>query len=127
MFQGLAADGAKLALWHVWRAGYKITNFVHDELVVAVPKNRNLAREAEQIAQLMRTGMQEVVPDIRIDVEWDLVDRWSKDASVELDEAGYLVTDLPSGDLVQVGDQQVVCLGGVPAAMSPLSSVGSTV
>ncbi len=91
MFQGLAADGAKLALWHVWRAGYKITNFVHDELVVAVPKSANLAQEAENIAELMKLGMQEVVPDIQIDVETQIVSRWSKDAIVDLDERGYLL------------------------------------
>ena len=87
----MAADGAKLALWHVWRAGYKIVNFIHDELVVAVLKTENLVREAEQISALMRAGMHEVVPDIHIEVEWDVVDRWSKDASVKLDERGYLL------------------------------------
>ena len=36
VFQGLAADGAKLALWQLYRAGYRIVNFVHDEIVVEV-------------------------------------------------------------------------------------------
>ena len=28
-FQGLAADGAKLALWEVAKRGYQICNFIH--------------------------------------------------------------------------------------------------
>jgi hypothetical protein len=30
VFQELAADGSKLALWLLWRAGYRIVNFIHD-------------------------------------------------------------------------------------------------
>jgi hypothetical protein len=63
----------------------------------------------------------------RIDVDAQIVDRWSKDASVELDAAGYLVADSPSKAPVPVGSQQLVCLEDIPAAMSPLSSVGSVV
>lgn len=37
VFQGLTSDGAKLALWLVWRAGYRVVNFVHDQLLVEVP------------------------------------------------------------------------------------------
>lgn len=58
-----------------------------------------------QIAQLMCAGMHEVVPDIHIEVEWDVVDRWSKDASVKLDDPGYLVSEPPSDAAVQVGTE----------------------
>src|SRR5262249_11263560 len=37
IFQGLAADGAKLALWKLWRADFRIVNFIHDEVLVEVP------------------------------------------------------------------------------------------
>ena len=37
IFQGPAADGAILGLWLVWRAGHKIVNFVHDQVVVNAP------------------------------------------------------------------------------------------
>ncbi len=111
---------------HVWRAGYKITNFVHDELVVAVPKTENLAQEAEQIAVLMRAGMHEVVPDVHIEVDAQIVDRWSKDASVELDNGGYLAVDSPTKVPAQVGTSaqgQVV----TPVTMSPLRVAASVV
>jgi hypothetical protein len=68
MFQGLAADGAKLGLWHVWRAGYRIVNFIHDELLVVVPTESNLALHAASIRHPMLKGMREVVPDVRVDV-----------------------------------------------------------
>jgi hypothetical protein len=34
VFQGGAADGAILGLWKVWRVGYKVVDFVHDQVVV---------------------------------------------------------------------------------------------
>jgi hypothetical protein len=37
VFQGLAADGAIYGLWLVWRAGHKIVNFIHDQLVIEAP------------------------------------------------------------------------------------------
>jgi hypothetical protein len=36
-FQGLAADGAKLALWRLVREGYRVVGFVHDEVLVELP------------------------------------------------------------------------------------------
>ena len=46
VFQGLAADGAKLGLWNLWRAGFRIVNFIHDEVLVEVPAKSNLAHQA---------------------------------------------------------------------------------
>lgn len=43
LFQGLAADGAKLALWKLWRAGYRIVNFLHDEVIIEVPADTRQA------------------------------------------------------------------------------------
>jgi hypothetical protein len=42
VFQGLAADGAKLALWLLWRAGYRIVNFIHDEVLIEIPVDSRL-------------------------------------------------------------------------------------
>ena len=101
---------------------------MHDELVVAVPKDSHLSQDAERVAHLMRKGMQEVVPDVRIDVDWDVVDRWSKGASVELNDAGFLVADSPTKALTQVGTdapKPVVSLGGAPVTLMSLSSTGS--
>jgi len=88
MFQGLAADGAKLGLWHVWRAGYGIVNFIHDELLVAVPAESNVALHAASVKHLMLKGMRAVVPDVRVDVEYAITDRWYKSGEIEVGDKG---------------------------------------
>jgi DNA polymerase I-like protein with 3'-5' exonuclease and polymerase domains len=81
VFQSLAADGAKLALWKLWRNGFRIVNFVHDEIVVELPKQDDSAlyKELEEmVKRLMVEGMREVVPDVRITVESNISDCWTK-------------------------------------------------
>ena len=97
-FQGLAADGAKLALWLLWRAGYRIVNFVHDEILIEVPAESNLKEHAETIRELMISGMKWVVPDVRIDVEYAASTRWYKAAEAVYDDDGNLVPWEPADD-----------------------------
>jgi DNA polymerase I-like protein with 3'-5' exonuclease and polymerase domains len=80
VFQGLAADGAKLALWLLWRAGYRIVNFIHDQVLVEVPADSNLRWHAERIRRLLIEGMRQVVPDVHVDVSYAATARWYKDA-----------------------------------------------
>ncbi len=82
VFQGLAADGAKLALWRLWRAGFRIVNFIHDQVLIEIPKStpRERMAYARRIRDHMIEGMREVVPDIRIDVRFAASDRWYTDA-----------------------------------------------
>ncbi len=80
VFQGLAADGMKLALWLLFRAGYRIVNVIHDQVLVEVPANSDLKAHADRIRQLMITAMKLVVPDVNIDVSYAATDRWHKDA-----------------------------------------------
>jgi hypothetical protein len=96
VFQGLAADGAKLALWLLWRAGYRIVNFVHDQVLIEVPAGSNLKEHAENIRALMIEGMKAVVPDVKTDVKYAAVDRWYKDAEAVFDSRGELVLWHPS-------------------------------
>jgi hypothetical protein len=91
VFQGLAADGAKLGLWLLWRAGFRIVNFIHDEVLIEVPAKSNLAHQAEMIRHLMIEGMKAVVPDIRVDVEYAASDRWCKEAKTVWDDRGRMV------------------------------------
>jgi len=90
IFQGLAADGAKLALWRLWRGGYRIVNFVHDQMLIEVPAGtaRDRFQHAETIVQHMIDGMRDVVPDVRITVSFAAADRWYKDATAVLDPTG---------------------------------------
>jgi hypothetical protein len=91
LFQGLAADGAKLALWKLWRAGYRLVNFLHDEVIVEVPEGDDLRHHAETIRQLMVEGMREVVPDVSIEVEYAAAARWYKSAHERSDAEGRLL------------------------------------
>jgi hypothetical protein len=69
LFQGAAADGAVLALWRVWRAGYKLVDFVHDQLVVESPADGRVKERVAHVEALMREGMLEVVPGMVVKVE----------------------------------------------------------
>jgi len=100
-FQGLAADGAKDALWHVTRECYdprsalfgsRVPFFAHDELFSEHPEPA--AHEAaHRIAEIMRERMQAWLPDVKIPaLEPALMRRWSKSAK-GVYVAGRLVPD----------------------------------
>lgn len=78
VFQGLAADGAKIALWNLWRAGFRIANFIHDQVLVEVPADADLKSVAGQVKQIMVESMAQVVPDVQVRVESAYRSRWSK-------------------------------------------------
>lgn len=67
-FQGLAADGAKLALYNLDKRGYKIVGFIHDEIVCEVPKNK-VDKLLKPMEDIMVNSMREVVPDVSVGVE----------------------------------------------------------
>lgn len=68
-FQGLAADGAKLALYNLDKNGFKIVGFVHDEIVCEIDNDSSSERVLELMGEIMIKSMQQVVPDVRISVE----------------------------------------------------------
>lgn len=90
VFQGLAADGAKLALWRLWRAGFRIVNFIHDQVLVEVPVGtaRDRMRHALEVRRHLIDGMCELVPDVRVEVSYAATDRWFKDAEAVTDPSG---------------------------------------
>lgn len=99
-FQGLAADGVKLALCAVSQACYaepssplfgsRIVAMIHDELDLEVPADR--ANEAAaQCVQLMEREMQKVTPDVPHKAVPALSTAWLKEAEEKRDEKGRLV------------------------------------
>lgn len=76
-FQGLAADGAKIAMYYLDHAGFNIVAFVHDEIVSEVPEDKaeEMLKEQERI---MIEAMKQVVPDVKISVESMITKRYSK-------------------------------------------------
>jgi DNA polymerase I len=93
-FQGLAADGAKSAMWLITRDCYKpgsplygshIAFFLHDEFIVEVPEG-NATAAARRMTELMQKGMCERwITDVPVPVpEPTLMRRWSKEAKSEV-------------------------------------------
>lgn len=89
-FSGLAADGAKLAMYNLYQIGFRLVAFIHDEIVVEVPEDGDLDADARLVDQVMCESMQEVTGDIPIKCECCLSRRWSKGAAPVYDEHGKL-------------------------------------
>ena len=69
LFQGVAADGAISALWFLWRAGYRIVAFVHDQVVIESPADDRVLERKAHIENLLIEGMHTVIPDTLVKVE----------------------------------------------------------
>eukprot|EP01102_Stenamoeba_stenopodia_P020832 TRINITY_DN825_c0_g1_i5.p1 TRINITY_DN825_c0_g1~~TRINITY_DN825_c0_g1_i5.p1 ORF type:complete len:156 (-),score=29.69 TRINITY_DN825_c0_g1_i5:164-631(-) len=65
-FSGLAADGAKLALWNLTMIGYRVVGFIHDEIVIELPETCNLEKEKEIIEKVVCESMQVMTGNIPI-------------------------------------------------------------
>ena len=86
-FQGLAADGAKRALFRLVLAGFRVVGFVHDEILVELPDQGGYVDRAivESVVQIMRESMEEMTYGIPVTCEYALCDRWSKNAELIVD------------------------------------------
>ena len=89
-FQGLAADGAKLAMWELLKAGYRIVGFVHDEFLIELSVLDDCTAEAVKIEHICCEAMQRLVGDIPVRCEYALMDRWYKEAEAVFDDKGKL-------------------------------------
>lgn len=86
IFQSVAADGGLLALWKLFRAGYRVVAFVHDEIVVEIPVDSDRESHAAEIARLMIEGMHEVIPGMLVKVEAFVSPSFSKAEAVFTDK-----------------------------------------
>jgi DNA polymerase I-like protein with 3'-5' exonuclease and polymerase domains len=74
-FQGDAADGAKAALWELYRRGARVVAFIHDEILIEV----RTAEEAEEWRQVMVNSMSGVLNGFPVTVATTgLIDYWGK-------------------------------------------------
>jgi len=97
-FQGMAADGCKIALYRLVKAGFRVTTFVHDEVLVELPFADDYQESAEQIERIMIESMRDFCPDVRISVDYSISSRWSKYAEKVKDSTGRLICWSPSDD-----------------------------
>lgn len=116
LFQGPAADGAILGLWLIWRKGYKIVDFVHDQVVVESPADAQIKERVSDIESLMKQGMAMVIPGMPVKVEsvvtaslnkkhldprydpktWELLDASRMPDRRGDDRSGSVTMDLPA-------------------------------
>jgi hypothetical protein len=123
-FQGLAADGAALALFALVREGFKVTGFVHDETLFELPDeggyvSESVVRRIEKIKKEAMTGV--LGCDIPVSVESALSVCWSKEAKL-LVEDGRVYPWRPLDDFLaelqlagftwRLGDNDQLCLDG---------------
>lgn len=81
-FQGLAADGGKLAVYRLFREGFRVVAFIHDEILVELPDRGGYVdlSDVHAVERIMIEEMESVVPGVPIGVESTVSDRWSKSA-----------------------------------------------
>lgn len=109
-FQGLAADGAKLALYRLVAEDFRVVNFIHDEFLIEVPESADQTAWARQVEQILIEEMQRVVPDIPIKVEYALMRRWYKGAEACFQD-GILLPSKPvvkDGKTIWIPDREEV-------------------
>jgi DNA polymerase I-like protein with 3'-5' exonuclease and polymerase domains len=82
-FQGLAADGAALALFDLVKEGFRVVGFVHDEVLVELPDEGGYVSEEKvrRVEDILRRNMEGVlVGGIPVGCEAALSRRWNKKA-----------------------------------------------
>ena len=89
-FSGLATVGAKLALWGLYRAGFRAIAFVHDEVLIELPINADHTEAAKRIDRILCETMEELTGSIPIACEFALSDRWYKSAEAVFNSSGEL-------------------------------------
>lgn len=88
-FQGLAADGAGLALYELIKAGFRVVAFVHDEVLIELADEGGYVSAARvRIAEaIMCAAMASVLGcDIPVSTEATLSERWDKAAKLIQEE-----------------------------------------
>ena len=103
MFQGLAADAAKEACYAAVKAteigslkGWRIWNFVHDEILMRGPVG-DCDRAARELERIMVAAGRNWIPDVPIVANPTAMDRWSKSAKLVLDPEGRIVPCIIGG------------------------------
>eukprot|EP01130_Rhizamoeba_saxonica_P004343 TRINITY_DN1777_c1_g1_i2.p1 TRINITY_DN1777_c1_g1~~TRINITY_DN1777_c1_g1_i2.p1 ORF type:complete len:792 (+),score=162.34 TRINITY_DN1777_c1_g1_i2:402-2777(+) len=89
-FSGLAADGAKIAMWDLFAKGYEVVAFIHDEMIIEIPEESDWDAEVENINSIVCGAMQSLTPTVPIKASYGLSMCWSKNVEAVYDENGKL-------------------------------------
>jgi DNA polymerase I-like protein with 3'-5' exonuclease and polymerase domains len=79
-FQSLTALATKCALWNLYTKGYKMINFVHDEVIFELPEDDKLKPTIKEIEDIMVSSVANVIKGVKIKVEATVMRHWSKEA-----------------------------------------------
>jgi hypothetical protein len=85
-FQGIAADGAKIALWNLFRSGFRVVAFIHDEFLIELPVDSDHTEEASRIDRILCESMERLSGSVPICCEYALSERWYKEAEAVFDD-----------------------------------------
>ncbi|VTT98777.1 dna-directed dna polymerase : Uncharacterized protein OS=Acanthamoeba castellanii str. Neff GN=ACA1_322130 PE=4 SV=1: DNA_pol_A_exo1: DNA_pol_A [Gemmataceae bacterium] len=99
-FQGLAADGAALAMFELVKEGFLVVGFIHDEILTLLPDEGGYVSGAkvQRVKEVMCRRMEDVlIGDIPVDCEVALARRWSKKAKL-IERDGKVCAWEPQGD-----------------------------
>ncbi len=99
-FQGLAADGAKSALFQVAKEqhmdpdsdlyGTRSVFFIHDEIIIESDES-TAAQAAARLVEVMTSEFDKFTPDVPSKAEAVIMRYWSKDAKPTFNEEGVLI------------------------------------
>jgi DNA polymerase family A len=83
-FQGLAADGAKIALTNLIVEGFRVSGFVHDEILIEMPDEGGYVnrRIVDEVVRIICRSMEEVTYGVPVSCEFTLSTCWSKRAKL---------------------------------------------
>jgi DNA polymerase I-like protein with 3'-5' exonuclease and polymerase domains len=83
-FQGLAADGAKIALVNLVFKGFRVTGFAHDEFLIELLDLGGYAsrEQFEEALEIIRCSMSKVTNGVPVKCEATLSTCWSKKAKL---------------------------------------------
>lgn len=90
-FQGLASDISKEAGWALYREGFSLSSFIHDEYIALIPFDRNVTARTLHMQNIMETTMRRFTPDVKCKAEPTLMFRWSKAAELWVDGEGDII------------------------------------
>jgi DNA polymerase-1 len=121
-FQGLAADGAKDAIWRFFKESYldptsavygcRLTLFLHDELIAECPwantvSGRKRASDAAaRLKEIMVEAMQSWLPDVPAKASPVMMKRWYKGAK-PVNDNGVMVPSFPKKETGPDGKSKV--------------------
>lgn len=90
-FQGLASDCSKEAGWKLFRAGFYLVNFIHDEYMAEIPLDKNFTNRCHEMANIMIEAMQQITPDVKVKAVPAAMLKWCKAAEDYYDEEGDIL------------------------------------